>query len=183
MLSLQCFYALHCDFGSGLFSVPLGLSGRKESGLRYTAPTNYRTKNYQSARHVLENGLAALQVSLDDICVELFASQHQHFMQLFCSKHLNNAFRFFWKAMGLVYANPPFSLLAKVLTEIAYEGRRVVLCTPDPGCSGEHTYWRQLLDRMTVGKVQLPDGPIYVPEDSGTAMQAPEWTTFLSIVA
>ena len=35
---------------------------------------------------------------------------------------------------------------------------------------------------MTVGRVQLPDGPIYVPEDSDTAMQAPEWTSFLSIV-
>ena len=35
MLSLQRRYALHCDFGSGLFSVPLELSGQKESGLRY----------------------------------------------------------------------------------------------------------------------------------------------------
>ena len=77
----------------------------------------------------------------------------------------NNAFRFFWKAMGLAYANPPFSLLAKVLTNIVYEGGRVVVCTRDCGCSGEHTYWRQLLDRMTVGRVQLSDSSIYVPED------------------
>ena len=102
-------------------------------------------------------------------------------MQLYCSKHLNNAFRFFWKAMGLAYANPPFSLPAKVLTKIAYEGGRVVMCTPDWGCSGEPAYWRRMLDRMTVGRVQLPDGPISVPEDSDTAMQAPEWTSFLSI--
>ena len=39
-----------------------------------------------------------------------------------------------------------------------------------------------MLDGMTVGRVQLPDGPIYVPEDSDTAMQAPEWASFLSIV-
>ena len=182
MLSLQRPYSLDCDFGSGLFSVPLELSGRKESGLRYAAKTNYRTENYQLARHVLENGLAALQVNLDEIQVELFASQQQHIMQLYCSKQMNNAFRFFWKAMGLAYANPPFSLLAKVLTKIAYEGGRVVMCTPDPGCSGEHAYWRRMLDRMTVGRVQLPDGPIYVPEDSDTAMQAPEWASFLSII-
>ena len=103
------------------------------------------------ARHVLENGLAALQVNLDEIQVELFASRQQHIMQLYCSKHLNNAFPFFWKAMGLAYANPPLSLLAKVLTKIAYEGGRVVMCTPDWGCSGEHAYWRRMLDRMTVG--------------------------------
>ena len=66
MLSLQRPYSLHCDFGSGLFSVPLELSGRKESGLRYASKTNYRSENYQLARHVLENGLAALQVNLDD---------------------------------------------------------------------------------------------------------------------
>ena len=32
--------------------------------------------------------------------------------------------------MGLCYANPPFSQLAKVLTKIALKGARVVLCTP-----------------------------------------------------
>ena len=181
MLSVQRPYSLHCDFGSGLLSVPLELSGRKESGLRYAAKTHYRTENYQLARQVLENGLAALQVSLDEIQVESFASQQQHVMQLYCSKRMNNTFRFFWKAMGLAYANPPFSLLAKVLTKIAYEGGGVVMCTPDWGSSGEHAYWRRLLDRMTVGRVQLPDGPIYVPEDSDTAMQAPEWASFLSI--
>ena len=158
------------------------LSGQKESGLRYTAKTNYRTENYQLARHGLENRLAALQVSLDEIQVELFASQQQHIMQLYYSKHMNNAVRFSWKSMGLSYANPPFSLLAKVLTKIAYEGGRVVMCTPDWGCSGQHASWRQLLDRMTVGRVQPPDGPIYVPEDSDTAMQAPEWASFVSVV-
>ena len=55
MLSLQRPYSLHCDFGSGLFSVPLELSGQKESGLRYASKTSYRTENYPLARHVLEN--------------------------------------------------------------------------------------------------------------------------------
>ena len=75
MLSLQRPYTLHCTFGSGLFSVPLELSGGKESGLRCASKTNYRTENYQFARHVLKNGLAALQVNLDEIQVESFASQ------------------------------------------------------------------------------------------------------------
>ena len=114
--------------------------------------------------------------------MELFASQQQHIMQWYCSKQLNNAFCFFWKAMGLAYANPPFSLLAKVPTTIAYEGGRIVICTLDWGCSGEHAYWRRMLDRMTVGGVQLPDGSIYVPEDSYPPMQAPEWARSLSIV-
>ena len=182
MLSLPRPYSLHCNFGSGLFFVPLELSGRNKSVVRYTAKTNYRAENYQLARHVLENGLAALQVSHDEIRVESLTSQQQHIMQLYCSKHLGNAFLFFCKAMGLAYANPPFSLLAKVITKIAYEGGRLVMCFPDWGCSGEHAYWRQLLNQMTVRRVQLPHGPIYVPADSDTAMQAPEWASFLAIV-
>ena len=43
MLCLQRPYSLHCDFCSGLFSVPLELSGRKECWLRYAAKTSYRT--------------------------------------------------------------------------------------------------------------------------------------------
>ena len=56
------------------------------------------------------------------------------------------------------------------------------MCTLDWGCSGEHAYWRRMLGRLTVGRMQLPDGPIYVPEDSDRAMQAPEWASFSSIV-
>ena len=181
MLSLQCPYALHCDFGSGLFAVPLEVSGRKESGLRYVN-RSYRKENYQLVRPVLENGLAALQVDLNEVQVELFASKEQHMMQLYCSRCLNNAYCFYWKSMGLCYASPPFSPLAKVLTEIALEGARVVLCTPDWEARGEHAYWRRLLDRMTVGRTELPNGPIYVPEDCQETMPAPEWGSFLSIV-
>ena len=58
----------------------------------------------------------------------------------------------------------------------------MVLCTPDWGTTGEHAYWRCPLDRMTVGRTELPNGPIYVPEDSQETMRAPEWGRFLSIV-
>ena len=61
MLSLQRPYSLHCDFGSGLFSVTSELSGQEEVGLRYASKTNLRTENYLLARQVLENGLAAFR--------------------------------------------------------------------------------------------------------------------------
>ena len=59
LLFLQCPYALHCDFGSCLFSVPLDLSRRKESGLRYVN-WSHRNENYQLVRPLLENGRATL---------------------------------------------------------------------------------------------------------------------------
>ena len=29
--------------------------------------------------------------------------------QLYCSRYLNNAYHFYWRSMGLCYANPQFS--------------------------------------------------------------------------
>ena len=101
---------------------------------------SYRTENYQLVRPVLEKRLAALQLDLNEIQVEVFPSKEQHLMQLYCSRNLNNAYRFYWKSMGLCYANPPFSQLAKVFTKIALEGARVVLCTPDWSATGEDAY-------------------------------------------
>ena len=133
-------------------------------------------------RPFLQNGLAALQVDLNEVHVELFASKEEQMMQLYCSRYLNNAYRFYWRSMGLCYANPPLFQLASVLTKIALEGARVMLCTLDWGTTGEHTYWGRLLDCMTVGRTELPNGPVYVPEDSQETMPAPEWGSFLCIV-
>ena len=143
---------------------------------------SYRTENYQLVRPVLENGLTALQVDLNEVQVELLASNEQHMMQLYCLPYLNNAYRLYWKSMRLCYFNPPFSQLPKVLTKIALEEARVVLCIPDWGTTGEQPYWRRLLDRVTARRAELPNGPIYVLEDSQDTMPAPEWGSFLSIV-
>ena len=51
-------------------------------------------------------------------------------MQLYHSRYLNNANRFYWRLMVLCYANLPFCELAKVLTKIRLELARVVPCTP-----------------------------------------------------
>ena len=83
LLSLQRPHALHCDFGSGLFSVSLELLGRNESGLR-KVNRSHRTENYQLVRPVLENGRAVLQVDLNDVQLEMIASKEQHMMQLYC---------------------------------------------------------------------------------------------------
>ena len=126
-LSLQRPYALHCDFGSGLFSVPLDLSGQKECGLLYVN-WSYRTANYHFVQAGLENGLAV------------------------------------------------------VLTKIALETARLVLCTPDWGTTGEHAYWMRWLDCMTLGMTEPPNGGIYVPENSQETMQAAESGSCWSIM-
>ena len=50
----------------------------------------------------------------------------------------------------------------------------MVLCTPDCGISEERAYWTCLLDHMTVGRIELHGGPMYVPQYRQETMPAPE---------
>ena len=59
--------------------------------------------------------------------------------------------------------NPRFSELGRVLTKLALEHSRMVLCSPDQGGHGGKEYWRNLSDRLTISSVRLPDEAIYVP--------------------
>ena len=52
---------------------------------------------------------------------------------------------------------------------------------PDWDTTGEDAYCRRLLDRMTVGRTELPNSPFYIPEDSKETMPAPECSSYLSI--
>ena len=101
------------------------------------ANRSHRPENYQSVRPVLGNRLSALQVDLNEVQVELFASKEHHVMQLYCSRYLNNAYHFYWRSMGLCYANSSFSQVAKVLTKIAVDKARVVFSNRDRCTTGE----------------------------------------------
>ena len=85
LLPLQRPCAVHCDFSSVRFSVPLQLSGRKESCLHYVN-RSYRTENYQLVPSVKEKRPAAMQSDLNEIQVALFGSKEQQLMQLYCSR-------------------------------------------------------------------------------------------------
>ena len=65
---------------------------------------SYRTENYHLMPAVLEHGLAALQVDLNELQVEVFASKEQHMMQLYCSRYLNNTYHLYWRSMEWCYA-------------------------------------------------------------------------------
>ena len=63
----------------------------------------------------------------------------------------------------MAYRNPRFSELGRVLTKVALECSRMVLCSRDWGAHGGNEYWRTLLDKLTLIPIQLPDNAIYVP--------------------
>ena len=187
-LTLQAPYLLYVDHDSGRESVPLEQSEHTSSYPRVSKeePSNMmaasKTEDYQLLGEVLDQGLKELGYSREDLSVELFASDKQHVLDLYCSKGKNCSYKFYWPSFGMAYGNPRFSELGKVLTKVALERSRMVLCSPDWGAHGGNEYWRNLLDRLTISSVRLPDEAIYVPLGRKTPIGKPGWGSMLSVV-
>ena len=187
-LTLQAPYLLYVDHGSGRESVPLEQSEHTSSYLRVSKaePSNImaasKTEDFQQLGEVLDQGLKELGYSREDLSVELLASDKQHVLDLYCSKGKNCRYKFYWPSFGMAYGNPRFSELGMVLTKVALERSRMVLCSPDWGAHGGNEYWRTLLDRLTISSVRLPDEAIYVPLGRKTPIRKPRWGSMLSVV-
>ena len=187
-LTLQAPYLLYVDHGTGRESVPLEQSEHTSSYLRLSKeePSNMmaasKTEDNQLLGEVLDQGLKEFGYSREDLSVELFASDKQHVLDLYCSKGKNCSYKFYWPSFGMAYGNPRFSELGKVLTKVALERSRMVLCSPDWGAHGGNEYWRNLLDRLTISSVRLPDEAIYVPLGRKTPIGKPGWGSMLSVV-
>ena len=187
-LTLQAPYLLYVDQGEGRESVPLEQSEHTSSYLRVSneEPSNImaasKTEDYQLLGEVLDQGLKELGYSREDLSVELFASDKQHVLDLYCSKRKNCSYKFYWPSFGMAYRNPRFSELGKILTKVALERSRMVLCSPDWGAHGANQYWRTLLDRLTISSVWVPDEAIYVPLGRKTPIGKPGWGSMLSVV-
>ena len=114
--------------------------------------------------------------------MELFASDKQHVLDLYCSKGKNCCYKFYWPSFGMAYGNTRFNELVKVLTKVALERSRMVLCSPNWGAHGGNEYWRTLLDKLTLTPIKLPDDAIYVPLGRKTPIQKLGWGSMLSVV-
>ena len=187
-LTLQAPYVLQVDHGDGWESVPLEQSEHTSSYLRVckrepsTMMVASKTEDYQLLGDVLDQGLRELGHSREDLNVELFASDKQHVLDLYCSKGKNCCYKFYWPSFGMAYGNPRFNELGKVLTKVALEQSRMVLCSPDWGTHGGNEYWRTLLDKLTLTSNQLPDDAIYVPLGRKTPIGKPGWGSMLSVL-
>ena len=95
-----------------------------------------KTEDYQLPGDVLDQGLRELGYSREDVNVELFASNKQHVLDLYCSKGKNCCYKFYWPSFGMAYGNPRSSELGKVLIKVALERSRMVPRSPDRGANG-----------------------------------------------
>ena len=86
-------------------------------------------------------------------CIDLFASHVHHQLPRCYSAYQNdqdalgpNAFAYLWDPGIWLYANPPWTLIGNVLTNIAEEGSMVLLVTPH----WKEAPWYGLLQELTV---------------------------------
>ena len=131
-LTLQAPYVLHVHIGDGRESVQLEQSEPKSSYLRVCnkgSPVMMvpgKAGDYQLVGDVLDQGLKELGYSREDLNVELFASDKQHVLDLYCSQRQKCCSKFYWPSFRMAYGNPGFSELG------TREG-------PDQGSPGEFT--------------------------------------------
>ena len=134
-----------------------------------------KTEDYQLLRDLLDEGPKELGYSREHLNVELFASDKQHVLDLYCSKGQNCCYKFYWPLFRMAYGNPRFSELGKGLSKVASEPSRMVLCAPDWGTHGVNEYWRTPLEKLTLTSIQLSNDGIDVPLGRKTPIVKPGW--------
>ena len=65
-----------------------------------------KTEDYQSLGDLLDQGLKELGYSWEDLNVELFASDKQHFLDLYFSKGDICCCKYYWPSFGMAYGTP-----------------------------------------------------------------------------
>ena len=111
-LTLQAPYLLYVNHGNGRESVPLEQSEYTPSYVRVSKeePPNMmaasKTEDYQLLGEVLDQGLKELGYSREALSVELFASDKQHVLDLYCSRKKSCFYKFYWPFSGWPTGTP-----------------------------------------------------------------------------
>ena len=187
-LKLQAPYVLQVERGDGGESVPLEKSEHTSSYLRVCKKepsammVDSKSEDYHLLGDVLDQDLKQSGYSREDLNVELFASDKQHVLDLDCSKGQTCCYKFYSPSFRMAYGNSRLEELGKILTKVALERSRMVLCSPDWGAHGGNEYWRTLLKKLTLTSIELSDAAIYVPLRRNTPIGKPGWGSMLSVV-
>lgn len=143
----------------------------------------FKKESYTLIAGVKEQALKKLGVKPQHLVVDMFANSLNKQSPLFCTRQ-NSAFGYDWthlleKEEEILWANPPFSQLVKVLTKLVLEPTRMVLVTP----KWENTEFWNLLDLVKVAQVEIEGGtPLYIGDWDSTPLPSPSWQTLVTLV-
>ena len=143
----------------------------------------FKRESYTLVEDVREEVLRKLDVDPSLIEVDLFANHKNFQHHLYCTRE-NSSFYYDWSSLSstpssLLWANPPFSQMERVLTKVALEPQRIIMVAPDWGDSP----WRQLLEKLSVSQVQVSSGlSLYKSDGSKRPLPSPSWNTLVSVL-
>ena len=143
---------------------------KKES---YTLIPEWRSKVLH------ELGIPKIQLTID-----MFANHCNFQESMYCTRQ-NNAFHYDWSELckngeDILWANPPFSQLDKVMTKLALEKAcKMVIVTPN----WQGDYWMRVLEKISQKQVCIPAGvPLYKGDFDKKALPSPQWETLVTFV-
>ena len=115
--------------------------------------------------------------------IDLFASEKHHqianYLTVDNTDELatgTNAFNFIWDPKWVYYANPPWTLIGRVLKKAWKDGAKILLVTPE----FKKGSWKEILVKMTIQFFQWEE-PLYLDEQ-GKLRPKPKWTTRFSVI-
>ena len=115
--------------------------------------------------------------------MDLFASEAHHQVENYITvdntdeqARGTNAFNFVWEPKWVYYANPPWTLIGRVLKKAWKDGAKVLLVTPE----FKKGSWKEIMIKMTIRFFHW-DNPLYLDEQGGLRPK-PKWQTRFSVI-
>lgn len=156
----------------------------KVSGVWYESESSVqKSHEYRLAPCWREWALARLGVDPRDVKVDLFAQVGDR-ASCYAIDRSENAFAFDWSRLcenegEVLWANPPFQIMSKVLGKIKRDPCRVVLLYP----VWEEAKWWETLQSMIVVSVYLPKGEcLFNGSVRKDMLPPPKWRAMVCVV-
>ena len=110
-----------------------------------------------------------------EVSLDAFAHKGNHRFPRFWGKgsQITDAFTQNWAEHGILWCNPPFSVLDKVVEKVRRDEGKIILICPD--WQSQNYFWE--LQDMVVNKKFFPQGTS-VYELDGKIMDPPAWGTW-----
>ena len=142
------------------------------------AHVNDRKKGYKMQPYLREKCLRELGVNKEDIKIDMFASLADAQENIFMTEK-NSAWRYDWGKLsneaGVLWVNPPFVDLVKVVTKACLEPCRMVVVAPEWKSLAD---WKKMAEKVWVAKKELPEfQPIYERNANTQLLPGMHWMT------
>ena len=141
----------------------------------------FKKESYTLVEQVKDEALKRLEIPRLRLCVDLFANHYNNQESLYATR-ANSAFFYNWSKLGgedILWANPPFSQMERVVTKLVLDPCQMVLVTPH----WKGTWWQRILDKIVVRQFVVPLGTsLYKGDWDKKALPTPPWETVVSFL-